>query len=73
MYNHVMDSKGRHVQGCKASLPSDEAPERVREHVKKSMISDCRRIPESNLIMRWRLDFRLEVCLPATVIKVYFQ
>lgn len=23
--------------------------------------------------MRWRLDFRLEVCLPATVIKVYFQ
>ena len=43
MYNDVMDSKGRHVQGCKASLPSDEAPERVREHVKKSMISDCRR------------------------------
>ena len=67
--NHVMDSKGRHAQGCKASLPSDEAG---MGQGKRHKVNDlCRRIQESNP-MRWRLVFFwLEVCPPATVIKVF--
>lgn len=66
MCTHVMDSKGRHAQGCKASLPSDEAGTGAG---KRQKVDDLR-LPSDSRIqsIRWRLDFRLEVCPPATVI-----
>ncbi len=57
-----MDSKGRHAQGCKASLPSDEAGMGQGKRHKVNDLS--RRIQESNP-MRWRLVFFLARGLPS--------